>query len=144
MVYEVDKERVIEDIGIIKKYLDIIKSKYKKKEDNESEEDVEFRYLGVSMAFFTILNKMIELGEELVDSLDKNYCPTKYHEIVGILESEKILTPLQSKKFRSFIAYRNEIAHEYDEIYQTEIDWCIKNQDFIIEYIRIVKERLLV
>jgi len=143
MEYKVDKDRILEDIALIKKYLKVIETRYKKREDNENQDEVEFRYLGVSMAFFTILNKMIELGEELVDNLNKNYTFTKYNEIVKILESEKILTSKQAKIFSDFIAYRNEIAHEYDEIYSNEIDWCIKNIDFVEEFVKIVKKELL-
>lgn len=143
MQYKVDKDRVLEDIALIKKYLKVIETRYKKEEKNENKEEVEFRYLGISMAFFTILNKIIELGEQIVDNLNKDYTFTKYSEIVKILEVEKLLTKKQAKIFSDFIAYRNEIAHEYDEIYSNEIDWCIKNIDFVNEFIIIVKKELL-
>lgn len=132
---EIDKEEILNDINVINRYLSIIRGRKKI--------DEEFEYLGISMALFTILNKIIELGEDLVDSFDENYVPKRYMDIADFLFEKKVLTKEQFKIYRSFISYRNEIAHEYEEIKDVELDWCLKNLDFIDEFVKIVKNKLL-
>lgn len=139
---EIDKERILNTIKIIQEYIDLIKKRNISIAD-ESENDKNFRYMGISMAFFTILNKTIELAEELVDSLELKYVATTYMENIEILYKNKLLDENQYKIFKSFVSYRNEIAHEYEEIKNVEIDWCLKNLDFISDFIKIIKKKLL-
>jgi uncharacterized protein YutE (UPF0331/DUF86 family) len=140
-MYEVDEEKLIELISVINKYLKYL--------DDKNIDNVEVlkddldTYFAVSMALFTIINKLIELGEELVDSLDKGYFPKTYIEIPKILFREHILTKNQYKLFADLIEYRNNIAHEYEQIYENEIFWCIKNIVFVSDFVKIVKKRLL-
>lgn len=140
-MYEVDKERVIELISIINRDILFIEkeniSSVDKLKNNTKD------YYAVSMAIFTILNKIIELGEELIDSLNKNIYPKKYTEIPKILFEEKIINEELFKKMIDLIKYRNDIAHEYEQIYENEIYWCIQNLDSINEFIKIVKNKLL-
>ena len=141
-MYEVDFERIAEIIDVIKKDLGFIESENIKSVDVfvVSRKD----YLAVSMAIFTIQNKLIELGEELIESLDKGIYPKKYYEVPKILLDEKVIDIKMFKKFDSFIQYRNEIAHEYEGISENEIFWCVKNLDFVKDFIKIVKKRLFV
>lgn len=139
---EIDKERIVNTIKVIEEYLDLIE-KRKISKSNETLEDKEFRYMGISMAFFTVLNKLIELAEELVESLNLKYVPITYMENITILYKNKLIDDDEYKIFKSFIAYRNEIAHEYEEIKTIEIDWCLKNTKFISKFIKIVKNNLL-
>lgn len=138
---EIDKDRILTLISTIKDNLNYIKGKdiasverFKKSKDD---------YYSTSMALFTIQNKLIELAEELLDSLNKNYYPKKYIEIIENLYQEKIITDNIYSKFKSFIQYRNEIAHEYEGISENEIFWCISNLDFISDFFKIIKGRLL-
>lgn len=140
-MYEIDKIRIKTIIVTIQKNLTYLKQKniisvdsFKESLDN---------YYSSSMALFTIQNKILELGEELIDNLNKNLFPNKYSQIPQILLQEKIIDLNLYKKFNSFIEYRNEIAHEYEGISENEIFWCIQNLDFVEEIIRISKKELL-
>ena len=144
MVYEIDEEKLIEDMRIINKYIKIIESKsLPKKKDNELYLDEEFTYLGVSMAMFTIQNKLIELCEQIVDSFDKGYVPQSYSELPKILVEEKFISQEQAKILRSLFSYRNEIAHEYDDISSPEIIWCVTQLPFIKDFLKLVKKLLI-
>lgn len=145
MTYVVDEDKILDYLHSISKYIKIIEKKNISKfnaRDNLNE-DEEFNYLGVSMAIFTIQNKMIELSEELIDSLEKGYVPQSYAELPKILLKENIINTSQEKILRSFFSYRNEIAHEYDEISTPEINWCLNQLEFVKKFQRIIKERLL-
>lgn len=137
----VDKDRIFTLINVINENLDYINQKnitsvdkFKKSKDD---------YYSSSMALFTIQNKLIELAEELLDSLNKDYYPKKYLDIINKLFEEKIISDKIFSKFKTFIEYRNEIAHEYEGISENEIFWCIQNLDFIKDFFKIIKERLL-
>ncbi len=130
-MYEIDKIRIKTLIQVIEKNISYLNSKNIKDVDvfKESLDN----YYSSSMALFTILNKLLELGEELIDSLNLGLYPNKYMEIPEILLQQKKINLKLYKKFKSFIEYRNEIAHEYEGISENEIFWCIKNLDFIKE-----------
>lgn len=130
----INKEEILNDINLVNRYVSIIKGRTL---------DDEFEKLGVSMALFNILNKLIELGENLVESYKENYVPKRYQDIPNFLYEKKLLNEKQYKTYKSFISYRNEIAHEYEEIKNIELSWCMKNLDFVEEFIKIVKKRLL-
>lgn len=100
-------------------------------------------YLAISMALFTVQNKLIELGEEIVDSLDKNLYAKKYLDVIDFLYQEKIIDSKMYKIFRDFIIYRNEIVHEYEGIRENEIFWCINQLDKVEEFIKIVEKDLI-
>lgn len=135
-----DKQRIIFLISTIKENLDFIEEE--KIIDVEQLKKSKKDYLSISMALFTIQNKLIELGEELIDNLNKNIYPKTYGEVVDSLFEEKIINKEQYKLFRDFISYRNEIAHEYEGITQNEIFWCIKHLDFVKDFLKIVKNKL--
>ena len=137
----VDKDRIFTLINVINENLDYINQKNITSVDKlkKSKDD----YYSSSMALFTIQNKLIELAEELLDSLNKDYYPKKYLDIINKLFEEKIISDKIFSKFKTFIEYRNEIAHEYEGISENEIFWCIQNLDFIKDFFKIIKERLL-
>lgn len=137
----VDKERVIELISVINKNLVFIENEKITSVDRFKTSTKD--YYAVSMAIFTTLNKLIELGEQLIESLDKNIYPKKYNEIPKILFEEKIISKELFKKLNDLIKYRNDIAHEYEQIYENEIFWCVQNISSIKDFIKIIKNKLL-
>lgn len=142
-MYEIDKDKIITDMQHIKSYLNFIENEnITNITELEGPENMK-EYMALSFAIFNILNKMIELGEEIIDSLEKDLYPKTYKEIPQILFSEKIINKDQFKIFIQLIEYRNEIAHEYDNITIPEIFWCLQKIDFVNEFLRIVKARLL-
>ena len=140
-MYKADFEQISTLISVINNNIEIIESQKITSVKMLKREII--KYYAISMAIFTIQNKLIELGEELVYSLEKNIYPKTYNDIAKILLNQKIITHTQFKTFKSFIEYRNEIAHEYDDITENEIFWCLKNLDFVKDIIKISKEKLL-
>lgn len=142
-MYKVDKDEIITNMNSIQLNINFIENEnITISKQLEGEENLK-EYMAISLGLFNIINKMIELGEELIDSLDKNICPKTYKEIPQILYNEKIISQEQLKIYKELISYRNEIAHEYDEITPPEIFWCIQRLDFVKQFMKIVKEKLL-
>ena len=94
------------------------------------------------MALFTILNKVLKLAEQIVDTLNVSSYLIKYIEFFEVLKTEKIISNELFLKMKNFVEYRNDIAHEYDEIRDVEIIWCVKNLDYIKEFLKISKKIL--
>ena len=140
-MYKVDEERVLELLRVMRENIGYIGSVDLKniKKDKDNIKD----YYFVSMALFTLLNKMLELAEEMVDCLDVKRYPTKYIEFFEVLKSEDVIDKNMFSKLKSFVEYRNDIAHEYNEIMEEEIVWCVKNLSYIEYFMRIAKEQLL-
>ncbi len=139
-MFKLDEERVIELIRVINENISFVRNENIIKVDQlkKSKKD----YLAVSMALFTTLNKVIELGEELIDSLDKDIYPKTYREIPKILLQEKLIEEELFKDLNDLIKYRNDIAHEYEQIFENEIFWCVNHLSSIEKFVKIVKSKI--
>lgn len=140
MSKNIDEERVIEFISIINKNIKLIENKNIQSKD-ELEQDID-KYYVCSMAMFTILNYIIELGEEIIEK-EKLDFPKKYSDVFKIIMQGKLIEFEEYKKLQQFIKTRNEIAHEYGEMLEAEIYWAIKNIDTINQFLKLAKIKLL-
>lgn len=137
--FDIEEERILHAIQTIKEHISFIKSEEVTsaqilKQDKKL-------YLAVSMALFTIQNKLLELSEEVIDSLNKGLYAKKYLDIVDFLFQEKIIDSSTYKLFKDFVMYRNEIAHEYEGISENEIFWCIEHLHIVEGFVaQIVKK----
>ena len=122
----IDKEEFLENVKTIKRNLIIIESLEIKTIDN-LKEDIK-NYYTLSMALFTIFNKLIDIGDDIVSELNIGYI-NKYTDIPKILSENNIISSQSRNIFIDFIKSRNDIAHEYDEIREEEVFWCFKNID---------------
>lgn len=68
--------------------------------------------LSVSMTLFTILNTIIEIGEEIID-LENYRTPQNYREIFEILLNEKVISYEIASEMKNHMKDRNMIAHQY-------------------------------
>ena len=126
---------IIEDIEI---YLEKLN---KLKIDPENLKDDE-KFLASSMAIFQIINRSIDLGDEIVKS-DKLGYPMKIKDIFEFLENEKILDKDLSNKMKDLVMVRNRFSHHYEKINEEDIfDFLKEDQKYVLEFIERIKNYL--
>lgn len=72
------------------------------------------------MALFTIFNKLIDIGDDLISESKLGYV-NKYTDIPNILFENKVISSNSKIFFIDFIKSRNDIAYEYDEMSEEEV-----------------------
>jgi len=112
-----DKQRINFIIEDIKTYLSKLE-KMKIKTINDLNEDVVF--FASSMISFQILNRMIDLGDDIIRGKNLGY-PLETKDTFTILEKEKIIDEKMSKKMKELVRMRNKFAHRYGNIERQEI-----------------------
>ncbi len=136
-----ENKDILEIIKNIDKHIKYIENK--KIETIEILENSEDTYLAVSMSVFTLINNLIELGDEIIKVKNLEF-PRKYRDIAIILHSNKIIEKNQQNILVNFIKIRNNIAHEYDvSIKYEDILYVIKNINFFKDIIGVAKQIIL-
>ena len=77
-------------------------------------------FYSLSMILFAILNRAIDLGQEIVRGRALGM-PTSYKEIFQLLEKEKIISKQISLDLQYLAARRNVLAHEYFDVTEQSI-----------------------
>lgn len=80
----------------------------------------EKNFYAVSMVLFSILNRAIDLGEEIV-SAHKLPVPVTYKDIFNHIRNAKIISSSLGKELSSLMYDRNLIAHEYQDFGPKEV-----------------------
>jgi uncharacterized protein YutE (UPF0331/DUF86 family) len=136
MVY--DKERITKIIKDIEKfYNDLGELGIKSAEDLGNKE----KYYAASMLVFSIINRLIDLGDEIVAS-SKIGIPSKYREIFTLLCKNKYIPEALAENLSELIYYRNLISHEYQEINEKDVFRAIKKVVVGNEFVDKVKKVL--
>lgn len=130
----IDKEQISIMVRDTEGYLsDLGSMDISSKEDFEEKET----YYAVSMIIFQIMNRTIDIGNEVISGSSKIPLPGSYKETFEILSENKIITPKTASKMTQLMKFRNAIAHEYyritaDEIFKLKND-VYEVKDFIEE-----------
>lgn len=129
-----DEERIISILSDIEKYMNDLKEmNVNRLEDLDNIE----KYYASSMVLFSLLNRVLDLGQEIVIS-KKLGMPSSYRDIFRILLSRKIIGSDLFKKMEAFVDLRNALSHEYHRIDKGLIFDAING----IDTVRKVVERL--
>lgn len=129
-----DKERIISILSDIEKYLNDLKEmKVNSLDDLDSME----KYYASSMILFSLLNRVIDLGQEIVIS-KKLGMPSSYKDVFRILFSRKIIGTELFKEMETFVDLRNALSHEYHRVDKNYLFDAIGN----IDTVRKVVEKL--
>ncbi|CEG11883.1 conserved hypothetical protein [groundwater metagenome] len=114
-MYDLEKITII--IADMEKYFeDMEKLGIRKIEDLD---DIK-NFYSVSMLLFAILNRAIDLGEEIVLS-NNSEVPATYKDIFRLLSKNKIIDKYMEKEISNLIFYRNLLAHEYFDIENRDV-----------------------
>ncbi len=97
------------------------------------------KFYGVSMVLFSIVNRSIDLGEEMVTDKKLGF-PNKYREIFELLSKNKIISERLSGDFSGLIHFRNLAAHEYQTLKEKDVYIAFQKIKAVNELIAIVKK----
>lgn len=117
MKHDYDMERISSIISDITRYqsdlLDLGISSIDELADKRT-------YYAASMILFALLNRTIDLGNEII--LAHGFgIPSTYRDIFTILEKEKVIEPGLANKMSGLVFYRNLLSHEYHGIDQEKV-----------------------
>ena len=133
MVY--DKERITKIIKDIERlFADLEDSDIRAVNELKNKE----KFYSVSMMLFSIINRTIDFGDEIVAS--KNIgVPSTYKEIFLLLGKNKLIPSGLAKKLSELVYYRNLLSHEYYSVTEKDV-FDIFNRIYVVkEFISKIK-----
>jgi len=133
-----DVERVGKIITDIQKYIKELDSyQIKEAEDlNDSK-----NYYATSMIAFAVLNRVIDLGSEII-SAENLGAPNTYKDIMPALAKANVINKEQAAQLGSMIGKRNVLAHLYEDINEKDLFKIVKEINLIEKFIATVKKRI--
>lgn len=99
------------------------------------------RFYSLSMLLFAILNRALDLGQELVRGR-KLGMPGSYKEIFQLLEREKVIPADLSRQLQYLASQRNVLAHEYFDVTEESIFQVYTKIGAAKELVNIVRKLL--
>ena len=94
----------------------------------------------VSMDIFSIINLTIDLGNEIIFSLNMGF-PSEYKEIFTIIRRKGIIDEKLENELKDLIILRNKISHKYGDLTEKEIFDSIKKINVVKDFIKKIKTK---
>jgi len=98
-------------------------------------------YHASSMLIFAILNKLIDLGSEII-SAEKLGAPNTYQDIMNLLAKGNIINKNQADELNNLVRKRNIFAHFYEDIKEKDLYKTIKEIKIIDGFLTTIKKRI--
>lgn len=96
------------------------------------------QFYATSMLLFSIINRAIDLGEEII--ADKKFgLPATYNEIFYLLEKNKIISQRLCSQLSSLIYFRNLAAHEYHTFTEKDVFNAFQEITAVKKFVEIIK-----
>ncbi|HLD57960.1 MAG TPA: HepT-like ribonuclease domain-containing protein [archaeon] len=133
-----DKERIGVIISDLERFFKDLESL-----EIKSDKDLDDRrnFYSTSMLVFAAINRLIDLGEEIV--LAKSFgTPSTYKDTFRLLQINKIIDRDLEKKLGYLIEYRNILSHEYSTFTKGQLYNLIKEMPSIKKFATLVKKLL--
>jgi len=132
-----NKERlnfIVEDINI---YFEKLRKIAPTKENLNNDE----KFLSTSMAIFQILNRMIDLADEIV-KIEKIGYPLQIKDLFTFLEEKNIIDKKLERRLKDLVISRNKFSHRYGNITKEEILLILKELDSVKDFIKVILAHL--
>lgn len=132
-----NKERlnfIVEDINT---YFEKLRKIAPTKENLNNDE----KFLSTSMAIFQILNRMIDLADEIV-KIEKLGYPLQIKDLFTFLEQNNLIDKKLERKLKDLIIARNKFSHRYGNINKEEILVILKELDSVRDFIKVILAHL--
>src|SRR3989344_2699323 len=132
-----NKERlnfIVEDVNI---YFEKLRKISPTKENLNNDE----KFLSTSMAIFQILNRMIDLADEIV-KIEKIGYPLQIKDLFTYLEEKNIIDKKLERKLKDLVISRNKFSHRYGNINKEEILLILKELDSVKNFIKVILAHL--
>lgn len=98
-------------------------------------------YYASSMLIFAILNRLIDLGSEII-SAEELGAPNTYKDIINILAKGNIINKEIADKMNRLVSKRNLFAHFYGEITEKDIFDTIQDLKEVDFFLKTIKKRV--
>jgi len=133
-----DIERIGKIISDIEKYLrDLEELKVEEIEDLEDKRN----FYALSMALFSVLNRTIDLGSEIVMANNLGI-PSTYRDIFKLLSKNGFIDKVLEKELSRLVFYRNLLSHEYYDLTERDIFDVLRRIGVIKQFVEKIKELL--
>jgi len=130
-----DRERITHIIGDVERYFtDLREMEIKEADDLEDKKN----FYSVSMILFSILNRTIDLGEEIVAG-KKFGVPSTYKEIFKLLMRNNIINKNMEKELSELVFYRNLLSHEYHDLSVDDVFSVYERIQAVRKFVDVVK-----
>lgn len=132
-----DLERIGKIISDINKYLKELEGYHLSREDMRDSKN----YNASSMLIFAILNRIIDLGSEIISAEDLG-APNMYQDIMIILSKAGVINKFQAEEMNKLIRKRNLFAHFYEDINEKDLFDIIKEIKKVEDFLKTIKKRI--
>ncbi|MBL7117719.1 MAG: DUF86 domain-containing protein [Candidatus Syntrophoarchaeum sp.] len=135
-----DVERIGKIISDIERYfrdLELEGLNIKNVEDLEDRKD----FYAISMVLFSILNRAIDLGDEIVMANNLGM-PSTYKEIFRLLTRNEYIGKDIGEELSNLVFYRNLLSHEYYDLTEEDVFEVFKRIDIVKKFVGRIKEIL--
>ena len=87
-----------------------------------------------SMLLFSTMNRVLDLGAEIVDAKNLG-TPSTYRDIFWLLLKAKVIGKDFYEEFTILVKYRNILSHEYSEITEKDVFDGIKRLEYAKKFV---------
>ena len=127
--------KIITDIGNYKRELE----SYKILKIDDLEDSL--KYHATAMIIFSILNRIIDLGNEIISS-ERVGAPNSYKDIMPLISKAGYINKMQADELNKLIEERNKMAHFYYEMNEKVLFSLVKKINLIDPLINIIKKKI--
>ncbi len=133
-----DRERIGKIISDIEKYFrDLEELNIERIDDLEGKKN----FYAISMVLFAILNRAIDLGDEIVMANDLGM-PSTYKEIFRLLTKNKFIGKDMGEELSNLVFYRNLLSHEYYDLTEEDVFEVFKKISIVKKFVERIKDVL--
>lgn len=131
-----DVERMGSLLSDIRKYSDDLEAM-----NIRSVEDLHDKrnFYAVSMILFSLLNRVFDLGSEVVMTQNLGI-PATYREIFTQLRKKGMISNELAQEMTGMVTYRNLLSHEYHGITEENLFTLVKNTGHIRTFVQTMQE----
>jgi uncharacterized protein YutE (UPF0331/DUF86 family) len=108
-----------------------------------TEKDLEDRrnFYSVSMVIFSIINRTINLGEEVVTANNLG-TPSTYKDIFFLLRRAGIINEQMKTDLSELSSYRNLFSHEYQNLTEKDVYAALMKIGAVRDFVKRIKARM--
>jgi len=137
-MYDVERiGKIISDIERYFKDLELEGLNIKKVEDLEDRKG----FYAISMVLFSILNRAIDLGDEIVMANHLGM-PSTYKEIFRLLTRNEYIGKDMGEELSNLVFYRNLLSHEYYDLTEEDVFEVFKKISIVKKFVERMKDIL--
>lgn len=100
-------------------------------------------YHAASMVLFAILNKVIDLGNEII-SAENLGAPNTYQDIMPRLAKANMLNNSQARELNKLLQLRNVLAHFYQDMSEKDLFDALQKMQLVEDFVLLVRKRISV